>query len=144
VIRLSQLIYCQPNCQLSGFDVGRLLALGALHNFKADFLPFFERLESAHVDRGEVREQVIASIIRGDKTKTLCFVKPFNYTGCHLILSLLMKQGHPLRVLAILKYRLPQASKDTRAIFAPRTARLNANTATVGAIKIEVPSLLGA
>jgi hypothetical protein len=67
-------------------DVGGLLALGALCHFKADLLAFFEGLEAVHVDCGKMREQIIAAIIGSDKTKTLRIVKPFNCTGCHVII----------------------------------------------------------
>jgi hypothetical protein len=68
---------------LTRLDVGGLLALGTLNNFKGHFLTFFERLEAAHVDRGEMREQVFAAIIGSNKTKTLCIVEPLNSTVCH-------------------------------------------------------------
>lgn len=70
------------NCLPDGWDVGCLLSLGALCHFKADLMSFFERLESAHVDCGKVRNQVCAAIIGDDKTKTFRIVKPFNCTGC--------------------------------------------------------------
>jgi hypothetical protein len=40
-----------------------------------------------------VREQIFATIIGSDKTKTLCIVEPFNCTSCHVITSLLKKTG---------------------------------------------------
>ena len=43
-----------------GLDVGGLLTLGPLGYFKADLLTLFKGLESAHVDRREVCEQVSA------------------------------------------------------------------------------------
>jgi hypothetical protein len=65
-------------------DVGGLLALGTLNDLKGDLLAFFERLEAVHVDGGKMREQVVAAIVRSDKTKTLCIVEPLNSTGCHV------------------------------------------------------------
>ena len=67
-VRHSGLFYFLNNRSRS-LNVGCLLALGALRHFKSNFLAFFERLEAAHVDRGEVREQVFAAIIRSDETE---------------------------------------------------------------------------
>lgn len=64
-------------------DVGRLLSLWALNDLEADLLAFLEGLETGHVDRGEVRKQIIAAVVWSDKTKTLCIVEPFNNSGCH-------------------------------------------------------------
>ncbi len=59
---------------------------------KVTFLAFFEGLETAHVDRREMREQVFASIIRRDETKTFCIVEPLYSTVCH-VTSLTKKPG---------------------------------------------------
>ena len=80
-------------------DIGGLFSLLALCHFKADLLAFFERLETAHVDCGKMCEQILAAIVGGNKSKTLCVVEPFNSTDCHETFSLLIKQGHPLRVI---------------------------------------------
>src|SRR6185436_9586446 len=48
-------------------DVRRLLALRAGGDFEADLLAFLEGLEALHVDRGEVREQIVAAVIRSDE-----------------------------------------------------------------------------
>ena len=64
-------------------DVGGLLALGALNHVKRDFLTFLEGLEAAHVDRGEMCEQVFAAIVRGNETETLRVVEPLYSTVCH-------------------------------------------------------------
>ena len=72
--------------ELTRLDVRGLLALGTLNNFESHFLTFFERLEAAHVDRGEVREQVFAAVIGSDETETLSVVEPFNSTVCHALL----------------------------------------------------------
>jgi hypothetical protein len=78
--------FLQYKQELTRLDVGSLLALGTLNNFKGHFLTLFERLESAHVDRGKVREQIFATIIGRNKTETLCVIEPFNCTVCHALL----------------------------------------------------------
>ena len=69
--------------ELTRLDVGGLPALRTLNNFEGHFLAFFERLEAAHVDRGEMREQIFAAIIGSNETETLCIVEPLNSTVCH-------------------------------------------------------------
>ncbi len=73
----------KKTAKLGGLDVGGLLALGALHHFEGDLLAFFEGLEAAHIDRGEMREQVFAAVIGSNETETLCIVEPLNSTVCH-------------------------------------------------------------
>jgi hypothetical protein len=45
-------------------DVGRLQTLRALLRFEAHLLIFSERLEAVAADFGEVREQVVAALVR--------------------------------------------------------------------------------
>jgi hypothetical protein len=78
--------FLQLKPELTRLDVGGLFALRTLNNFESHFLTFFERLEAAHVDRGEVREQIFAAIIGSNETETLCVVEPFNCTVCHALL----------------------------------------------------------
>jgi hypothetical protein len=78
--------FFQLKQELTRLDVGGLLALRALNNFKGHFLAFFERLETAHVDRGEMREQIFAAVIGSNETETLCIVEPFYSTVCHALL----------------------------------------------------------
>ena len=73
--------------ELWSLDVGGLFAFGTLSYIKCNFLAFFERLESAHIDCGKVRKQIFAPVIGSDKTKTLCIVKPFYSACCHVITS---------------------------------------------------------
>ena len=68
---------------LRGFDVGSLLALGALRNIKLDFLTFFQGLEAVHGDCRKVCEQIFAATIGCDETKTFGIVKPFHCASCH-------------------------------------------------------------
>jgi hypothetical protein len=64
-------------------DAGGLLALGALGHFEFDLLPLFECLETVHLDCGEVREQILATIIGRDKTVALGVVEPLYRTCWH-------------------------------------------------------------
>src|SRR3989338_2834953 len=73
--------------RLRRVNIGCLLTLGTLHYVKDDFLTFLERLEAAHADLGIVCEQIRAAIVGCDKTEALCVVKPFNCTGCHVVVS---------------------------------------------------------
>ena len=54
-----------------GLYVCRLLTLRALLHVKADLLVFLQRFESFCLNLGEVRKQVLATIIRRDEPKTL-------------------------------------------------------------------------
>jgi hypothetical protein len=68
---------------LSSLDVGSLLAFRALRDFELNFLTFFEGLETVHVDRGEVCEQIFAAVIWSDEAKTFGIIEPLNCTCCH-------------------------------------------------------------
>src|SRR6266436_743921 len=75
---------CRPREPLAcGLDVRSLLALGALRDFELDFLSFLERFESAHLNRGEVRKQILAAVIRGYEPITLSIIEPLNRTCWH-------------------------------------------------------------
>jgi len=65
-----------------------LLALRTLRNVEGNLLALFEGLESAHGNRGKMREKIFAAIIRCNKTKTLGVVEPLNCTCCHIATSL--------------------------------------------------------
>jgi hypothetical protein len=70
---------------LSGaLDVGSLLALGALHDFEGDFFAFLQGLETIHVDRGEVREEIFAAIVRRNKAEAFGIIEPLDSTDCHV------------------------------------------------------------
>jgi hypothetical protein len=64
-------------------NVGSLLAFRALRDFELNFLTFFEGLETVHVDRGEVCEQIFAAVIWSDEAKTFGIIEPLNCTCCH-------------------------------------------------------------
>src|SRR6266436_6614000 len=66
-----------------GLDVRSLLALRALRDFELDFLSFLERFEPAHLNRGEVRKQILTAIIRGYEPITLSIIEPLHRTCWH-------------------------------------------------------------
>lgn len=68
-------------CLIYGADIGCLLALGPSGYIKRNLLVFPEGFEPLPLDGREVREQILTASIRGDETKTLCFVKPLNSTN---------------------------------------------------------------
>jgi len=70
--------------RLASLNIGGLLTLGALHHFEGNLLTFLQGLEAAYVDRGEMREQILAAIIGSNETKTLCIVEPLYCTACHV------------------------------------------------------------
>ena len=68
---------------LHRLDVRGLLALGALFHVKADFLAFLQRLEALGLDIGEVREEVVAAVVRRDESEALCIIEPLYCTCCN-------------------------------------------------------------
>jgi hypothetical protein len=70
-------------CGLEGLDVCSLLALGTGCNIERYALAFLEGLEATGVDCRVVREEIFAAILRCDKAKALCVVKPFYCSVCH-------------------------------------------------------------
>src|SRR2546422_601749 len=66
-------------------DVGGLLSLGPLHHVEADFLAFLEGLEAGHVDRREMREQVLAAVVGRDETIAFRVVEPLHGACCHAL-----------------------------------------------------------
>src|ERR1700712_5456963 len=80
------LIPAQPGwCRegLCGLDVCSLLALGASGDVKRYALAFLEGLKAAGVDCRVMREEVLATVFRGDEAKAFCVVKPFHCSACH-------------------------------------------------------------
>jgi hypothetical protein len=60
-------------------------------------ITFGERFESIALDLGKVDEHVW-SIVLLDKTETLCIVKPFHLTFCHLLLHVSLWELSVLRI----------------------------------------------
>src|SRR5262245_63233321 len=65
-------------------DVARLQALRPLHDLELHTLALGKRLESLSLDRGEMHEHVLATLLR-DETKTLRVVEPLHGTRRHLL-----------------------------------------------------------
>ena len=72
--------------RLGSLDVGSLLALRTLGHVEGHTLSFFQGLETVHVDRGEMREQIFTTVIRSDEAKTFSVVEPLDGTSCHMYL----------------------------------------------------------
>jgi hypothetical protein len=64
-------------------DVGRLLALRAAGHLEGDLLAFLERAETLTLDRGEMREEVLAAVVGLDEAESLRIVEPLDRTGSH-------------------------------------------------------------
>ena len=64
-------------------DVRSLLAFRALRDFERYFLTFFQSLEAVHLDCGKVGEQILTTVIRGDKAKAFGIIEPLDGTCCH-------------------------------------------------------------
>src|SRR5262249_11193159 len=63
-------------------DVAGLQALRPLHDLELDALAFGERLETFSLDRGEMHEHVLATLLR-DETEALRVVEPLHGTRRH-------------------------------------------------------------
>src|SRR6266511_2137819 len=68
---------------LDGADVGRLRALRPLRDVELHALVVLQAAEAVGRDRGEVREDVLAAVVRRDEAETLVGVEPFDRTGGH-------------------------------------------------------------
>ncbi len=80
-------------------DVLGLQTLLALGDFELNPVTFVEGLKSIRLNRGEVDEYVLASIL-GNETKTLLVLKPLHSTLCHaattfLLIKILIIHGGP-------------------------------------------------
>lgn len=65
-------------------NVRRLLAFRPLHHVELNLLTFLQAFEAGHLNRAEVREQILTTVIRGDEAETLSVVKPLDSTRCHI------------------------------------------------------------
>src|ERR1041385_3033371 len=63
-------------------DVARLQALRPLDDLELDALALGQRLETVPLDRGEVHEHVLATLLR-DEAETLGIVEPLHGTRRH-------------------------------------------------------------
>jgi hypothetical protein len=66
---------------LNSDDVGCGRATLAVLDGKLNLLAFRQSFETIADDCGEMHENVLGTISRGDKTETFAFVKPFNVTS---------------------------------------------------------------
>jgi hypothetical protein len=74
-----------PGRLVHGADIGCLFTLGSGSHIKRNLLVFPEGFEPLPLNGREMREQILATAIRGDETETLCFVKPLNSTSRHYL-----------------------------------------------------------
>src|SRR6267378_3286699 len=71
--------------RLDLLDVRGLFPLGPLDHVEADLLPFLQGLEPRHVDRREMREQVLAAVVGRDEAIALRVVEPLHGACCHAL-----------------------------------------------------------
>src|ERR1700682_3589990 len=69
---------------LHRLDVGSLFPLGARGDFERHLLALLQRLESRHVDRREMCEQIFAAAIGSNETTAFGVVKPLYSSSCHV------------------------------------------------------------
>jgi hypothetical protein len=69
---------------LKRLDVRRLVAFRPRGDVERNLLVFLQALEARTLDRGEVREHVLAAAIGGNEAKALRIVKPLDGSGCHI------------------------------------------------------------
>src|SRR5512143_174828 len=69
--------------QLGSANVLCLQALRPARDFELHFLAFLQGLETFHLDRRMMAEDIFAAIILGDETKPLRIVEPLYCTACH-------------------------------------------------------------
>ncbi len=67
-----------PAHRLARRYIDSLFAFRSLRDFKIDLLAFFQCFETIHLDRRKVSKQIFTTVVRGDKSKSLCIVEPFN------------------------------------------------------------------
>jgi hypothetical protein len=79
--------FIQPGLLLDRLDVDSLVAFLAGRDVERHFLVFLEALEAVALDCREVREQILAAAVGGDKAETLGVVEPFNGTCTHVYYS---------------------------------------------------------
>jgi hypothetical protein len=89
--------FIQTGLLLDRLDVDSLVAFLAGRDVERHFLIFLEALEAVALDCREVREQILAAAVGGDKAETLGVVEPFNGTcySCLLFLEKIIKGLRP-------------------------------------------------
>ena len=66
-------------------NVRRLFAFWAACHFELNALIFLQGFEAVALNRGKVCEQIFATFVRSDETKTFCIIEPLDCTSCHCI-----------------------------------------------------------
>src|SRR3954469_16764671 len=74
-------------------DVRGLRALGALRHDELDARVLDEGLEAVALDFAEVREQVLAAVVRGDEAVALALVEPLHGAGLGRLHSMSFGDG---------------------------------------------------
>jgi hypothetical protein len=100
---------------LERLDVVRLQTLRAALHLKLDFLPFLESLEAGHLNRGVMREQVLAALARGDEAEAFGVVEPLYGTGCHLLFPVQIAATNPGATKPGTKYQQVEFTATTDA-----------------------------
>lgn len=78
---------------LDGLDLGGFWALTTLAKLELDLLSFLERSEARTGDVGEVNEEVLSAVFRGNESIPLLAVEPLHRTTCHVAYHFLMYLG---------------------------------------------------
>jgi|TARA_B100000749_G_C18166094_1_gene357899 hypothetical protein len=65
------------------FDVGSLKAFFTLSDVEGNLLAVLQSFEAVSLNFGEVREQVVAIVVRRNEAEAFSVVKPLNGTSCH-------------------------------------------------------------
>src|SRR5712671_2058637 len=85
---VARAFFSQPAPLLrDGLDVDRLIAFRARGDIEGHLLVFLQGLETAALDRREVREQILAAAVRSDEPEALGIVEPLDRTCIHLNIS---------------------------------------------------------
>src|SRR6478672_243985 len=79
-------LFGQSHCfrRSDRLNVRCLLALGTRRDFERDLLSFLQGLETRHVDRREMREEIFAATIGSNEAKAFGVVEPLHSACCHV------------------------------------------------------------
>src|SRR5258706_16238610 len=80
---VARAFYSQPPLLRDGLDVDRLIAFRTGGDIEGHLLGFLQGLETAALDRREVREQILSPAIRRDETETPGNVETLDRTCTH-------------------------------------------------------------
>src|SRR5258705_12004387 len=84
---VARAFYSQPPLLRDGLDVDRLIAFRAGGDIEGHLLVFLQGLETAALDRRQVREQILAAAIRSGEAEALGIRELLNRTFSHLMIS---------------------------------------------------------